>query len=579
MSNNFYLGKVYSGVVVDIKDPRRLGRIRVKVSSVFEEIETTHIPWATPYRGLGGKNFHVPQLGKLVNVIFENGYIYSPTYVYTEHFNINLQKKLENLSEEDYGNFIAILFDHKTQMFIDSNGLRIDYLYNQIHIDDENISFRLKDNSQTLNLGSSDANQDAVLGTNFFKWFDKLVNKLIIPTTLTGNLGAPILRPELDALMTEYQTIKNTFLSKHVKLPDNNKIEKVKRDIETNVDENDKDLKTNEQDPFTPAQKSTVNSELLTEDVKENIKEKTDTDQIELDDAKPSKVAKVDEVDYHENNSDAPTDIVYMVDENGNMTPSSYEELQDEEKYDYVGAENEDVLNSQITTDENTTTFDEEVVVEDENYGTYITSNTVTNESISTKKIITPEGVPIKDKNGNIKTDKNGNPIYEKVDIYLKGKIVAKEEYILFQNHKVIKKYFEPLKRMIDAAKDDGVNIILNDAFRFWDEQFNLRVKHKKGDFTTKELETNSSTNYKPYTGRPGQSLHHFGTAFDFQTNNGKGKTYKWLVKNALKYGFVRTVKTETWHWEYQPWVYNNIRKNDQFAMVDKTDSSWMGLV
>jgi LAS superfamily LD-carboxypeptidase LdcB len=577
--DNSYLGKVYSGVVVDIKDPRRMGRVRVKVATVFEEIEISHIPWATPYRGLGGKNFHVPQLGKLVNVIFENGYIYSPTYVYTEHYNINLQKKLENLSEEDYGNFIAILFDHKTQMFIDNKGLRIDYLYNQILIDDETISFRLKDNSQVLNLGSSDSNQDAVLGTNFFKWFDKFVNKLIIPTTLTGNLGAPILRPELDALMTEYQTIKNTFLSKHVKLPDNNKIEQVKRDIETNVDENDKDFKSNDQDPFVPAQKNSANSQIFTEDVKESIKEKTETDQSTLDDAKPSKVAKVDEIDYHENDSDAPTDVVYMVDGNGELTPSSYEELQNEEVYDYVGAENEDVINSQITTDENTTMYDEEIIVEDENYGTYVTSNTVTNTTVSTKPVTTPAGIPMKDKNGNIKTDKNGNPIYDKVDVYLKGKIVAKEEYVILQNQKVIKKYYEPLKRMFDAAKEDGINLVLVDAFRLWDEQFDLRVRNKKEDFTTQELKTNDSKNYNPYTGRPGHSAHHYGTAFDIQTNNGKNKAYKWLVKNAINYGFVRTVKTETWHWEYQPWTYNTVRKNDQFAIVNKTDSSWMGLV
>jgi LAS superfamily LD-carboxypeptidase LdcB len=576
--DTFYSGKVYSGVVVDIKDPRRLGRIRVKVASVFEEIDITHIPWATPYRGLGGKNFQVPQLGKLVNVVFENGYIYSPTYIYTEHYNINLQKKLENLSEEDYCNFIAILFDHKTQMFIDNNGLRIDYLYNQILINDETISFRLKDNTQVLNLGSSNANQDAVLGTNFFEWFDKFVNKLIIPTTLLGNLGAPILRPELDVLMAEYQSKKTTFLSKHVKLPDNNKIEKVQRDIETNVDENDKDLKTNEQDPFVPAQKTTVNSELFTEDVKENIKEKTDTDQTELNDTKPSSVAKVDEVDYHENNSDAPTDIIYMIDDDGNMTPSSYEDLQNEEKNDYIGAEDTDEISSQIVTDENITTYDEEVIVEDDNYGTYITSNTVTNEYKSTKPINTPAGVPMKDKNGNILTDKNGNIIYEKVDVYLKGRLVSKEEYVKFQNQKVIKKYYEPLKRMFDAAKSDGINLVLVDAFRFWDEQFNLRVRNKKKDFTTKELETNSSTNYTPYTGRPGQSLHHYGTAFDIQTNNGKNKAYKWLVKNAIKYGFVRTVKSETWHWEYQPWLYSSINKNDQFAIVDKTDSSWMSL-
>jgi LAS superfamily LD-carboxypeptidase LdcB len=578
--DNSYLGKVYSGIVVDIKDPRRLGRVRVKVATIFEEIEVTYIPWATPYKGLSGKNFHVPQLGKLVNIMFENGYLYSPVYIYTEHFNINLQKKLENLSEDDYTKFIAILFDHKTQIYIDNNGFRLDYLYNQIHINEENISFRLKDNTQILNLGSSDSNQDAVLGTNFFKWFDKFVNKLIIPTTLTGNLGAPILRPELDALMTEYQTIKNTFLSKHVKLPDNNKIEKVKRDIETVAAENDKDIQSNDQDPFVSGQKSTPNSEILTEDVKSNIKEKTENEQSELNDAKPSKSAKVDEIDYHENNTDAPNDVVYMIDDNGELYSSSYEDLQNEDKYDYVGAEDIDINNSYENDESSYTSYNDEVVITDDNYGTYITSNIINNDdNINTTPVKVPNSEPKRDVYGNVQKDNNGNAVYEKVDVYLKGKIIGKEEYVTFQNQKVIRKYFEPFKRMYDAAKKDGINIILVDAFRFWDEQYGLRVQNKKKDFTEQELKTNSSTNYKPYTGRPGQSLHHYGTAFDMQTNNGKNKTYKWLVKNAIKYGFIRTVESETWHWEYQPWLYSNIKANNQFAIVNQNHESWMNLV
>jgi LAS superfamily LD-carboxypeptidase LdcB len=268
-----------------------------------------------------------------------------------------------------------------------------------------------------------------------------------------------------------------------------------------------------------------------------------------------------------------------MIDENGEMYPTSYDEIQNEEKNDYVGSENNNISDSYGVDDTTYTSYNEEVVVTDDNYGTYITSNTVTSENAPKKPVVVPNGEPMRDAHGNIKKDKNGNVIYSKVDVYLKGKIVSKEEYVTFQNQKIIKKYFEPFKQLFDAAKQDGINIILVDAFRFWDEQYDLRVQNKKQEFSNQELISNSSKNYSPYTGRPGQSLHHYGTAFDFQTNNGKNKAYKWLVKNAIKFGFVRTVESETWHWEYQPWVYNSIRKNDQFAVVHKSHESWMNLV
>ena len=60
----------------------------------------------------------------------------------------------------------------------------------------------------------------------------------------------------------------------------------------------------------------------------------------------------------------------------------------------------------------------------------------------------------------------------------------------------------------------------------------------------------------------PGTSQHQNGRAFDidlgYSTNDTKQphpeamtETYKWLLLNAHKYGFVRTVANERWHWEY----------------------------
>lgn len=64
---------------------------------------------------------------------------------------------------------------------------------------------------------------------------------------------------------------------------------------------------------------------------------------------------------------------------------------------------------------------------------------------------------------------------------------------------------------------------------------------------------------YKPATAAPNKSKHGSGIAVDFNTGGRddfsplKENIYIWMCKNAYKFGFVRTVGTEEWHWEYHP--------------------------
>jgi len=50
---------------------------------------------------------------------------------------------------------------------------------------------------------------------------------------------------------------------------------------------------------------------------------------------------------------------------------------------------------------------------------------------------------------------------------------------------------------------------------------------------------------------RPGTSNHGLGIALDL--NTASGGIYNWMSRNGRRYGFVRTVPSETWHWEYRP--------------------------
>lgn len=222
--------KLYVGIVEENIDPRKQGRIKVRVQTLYHEISTEDIPWAAPFATLAGKAFEVPAIGKLVNVLFFQNDLYDPYYIFSENYNINLQNKLKDLSDDEYIRFIALLFDDRTQIFADSNELTLDHYFNKITITKWGINHELKDNKQLLNLGSKSADQEAVLGTRYFEWMDRFIAEIAKPSSFIGNLGAPVLKAKINQLCVEYQTLRKDFVSKHVKIVDNDKVSTLERD-------------------------------------------------------------------------------------------------------------------------------------------------------------------------------------------------------------------------------------------------------------------------------------------------------------------------------------------------------------
>jgi hypothetical protein len=267
--------KIFIGVVENVYDKLRKGRIQVRVQSVFNKIPLEHIPWAEPQRSIDGKSFRVPAIGKIVNVIFNNGNIYEPMYIYSENNNKNLQDKLNDMSDTEYEKFIALIYDHRTQIYSDDNGICLDYANNRININYENIDIHLKDNDQTLNLGHEYSNQSAVLGDNFMLWFDQFMNSMFPPTAFSGNIGFPILKPNVDAQITEYFKLRDTFLSNSVKIVDNNSCINTRYDARRNNAPIQDDLTNLNDDKI-------LESKLVDEEVKKKIKEKREQDVDEL---------------------------------------------------------------------------------------------------------------------------------------------------------------------------------------------------------------------------------------------------------------------------------------------------------
>lgn len=114
----------------------------------------------------------------------------------------------------------------------------------------------------------------------------------------------------------------------------------------------------------------------------------------------------------------------------------------------------------------------------------------------------------------------------------------------------------EALKKMLAAARSEGVTLTVGSAFRSVSYQQGIIERKKKAGQSHKQIYHMSAP--------AGHSEHHTGFAVDFSPiNSGFAKTkgYQWLLKNADKYGFKQTftaayaaksgVAEESWHWKF----------------------------
>jgi hypothetical protein len=242
-NNNAESDKTYIGVVEDNNDPKKNGRCRIRVMDVFDgmspdgeyQIKTEELPWAFPWKDLNGNAFNIPDIGKIVVVVFEEGNTDKPEYISADHYNVNLEKKLESLSKEDYLSMKSLIFDHKTQIYVnDTEGLKMDYKFNNINIKDQSINVNLKDNFAKLNLGTENATQRAILGDTFTNWLDELLN-IFMSGAFLGNFGAPVMpSPALAKHIQYYLSIKDPkILSKNVFIVDNEDVKSLQKVNET----------------------------------------------------------------------------------------------------------------------------------------------------------------------------------------------------------------------------------------------------------------------------------------------------------------------------------------------------------
>jgi hypothetical protein len=135
------LNTSWMGEVVDVEDPQKIGRIKVKVYGKFDQIPTSDIPWAYPgnsqFSGSasGGSSFSVPKKGSIVSIKFDNGNIYHPEYFFQQKISDEVKSEISS----SYNNAHVIVYDTVTSgslkiFFTESKGLVLDYKSSQINI-------------------------------------------------------------------------------------------------------------------------------------------------------------------------------------------------------------------------------------------------------------------------------------------------------------------------------------------------------------------------------------------------------------------------------------------------------------
>jgi hypothetical protein len=234
------LNGTYTGVVEDIIDPKRRGRIKVRVHRFHgkktdaDHIPTEDLPWAIPSLDITGCSFSIPAVGKVIHVEFLGGDRYIPVYQDIEHYNVNLQDKLHSLNDEQYGAFWAHSFDDKHQYYHEKDkGVVFDYVKSNMNIDTKgNIKLNLRDNKSKVFIGSPDASQQAMLGNHWMNFFEELVMNLMGAKggPYLGNLGVPVIpNPSMIEVLNKFLAMKEKFLSDHVYIVDDNRVKAQKR--------------------------------------------------------------------------------------------------------------------------------------------------------------------------------------------------------------------------------------------------------------------------------------------------------------------------------------------------------------
>jgi LAS superfamily LD-carboxypeptidase LdcB len=126
-------------------------------------------------------------------------------------------------------------------------------------------------------------------------------------------------------------------------------------------------------------------------------------------------------------------------------------------------------------------------------------------------------------------------------------------EYSEAESNLIHAQVWPKLKRLLDEAKADGVELYISSAYRSFAEQDVL-----KGAYSV----TYGAGTANQFSADQGYSEHQLGTTVDFITTGLGGKlpgfdkteAYTWLLENAYRFGFILSYPKDNGYYIFEPW-------------------------
>lgn len=149
---------MFLGEVVDVDDPLKLGRCRIRVFGKFDDLDIEDIPWAQPQlhmsfgKGGGSGSISIPRKGHVVNVLFDNGNLYSPIYTSIQEPAADMVAELSG----SYENAHSLIFDGDEELkmyYTKEKGFTLDLKHSRINIaNDYSITIEHRDSKSIIEL-------------------------------------------------------------------------------------------------------------------------------------------------------------------------------------------------------------------------------------------------------------------------------------------------------------------------------------------------------------------------------------------------------------------------------------------
>lgn len=218
---------VHLGEIVDINDPMKMGRARIRVFGFFDDLPIEDIPWAEQISGLsfsssrGNGNISVPRLGAVVNVQFDGTNYYKIFYEFEKETSPAL---LEEISDS-YEGAQSLWYDEDSVpgqlklFYTQKKGVILSLGDAKVHLDTQdggelriviemgNDQIKMEKgkviiNSSNIELGEN-ALESVIKGNTFQQLFNSHQH--------IGNLGAPTTPPIIPLTGSELSTVSKTL--------------------------------------------------------------------------------------------------------------------------------------------------------------------------------------------------------------------------------------------------------------------------------------------------------------------------------------------------------------------------------